>query len=68
MIVMRKITVEVPEDLLVSVQAGAGTGVSETVRQALELMRQRQALLGLRALRGKVRFGVDPMELRRQED
>jgi hypothetical protein len=65
---MRKITVEVPEDLIASVQAEAGTGVTETVRQALELMRQRQALHRLRTLRGKVRFGVDLMALRKQED
>ena len=64
---MRKITVEVPEDLIASVQAGAGTGVTETVRQALELMRQRQALQRLRALRGKVQFGVDLMALRQAE-
>jgi len=65
---MRKITVEVPEELIASVQAGAKAGVTETVRQALELMRQRQALQRLRALRGKVRFGIDLMALRQQED
>ena len=65
---MRKITVEVPEELIASVQAQAGTGLTETVRQALELMRQRQALHRLRALRGKVRFGIDIMALRKQED
>lgn len=65
---MRKITVEVPEELIASVQAGAGVGVTDTVRQALEFMRQRQALQRLRAMRGKVRFGIDLMALREQED
>jgi len=64
----RKITVEIPEELINSVQAAAGTGITETVRQALELMRQRQALGKLRALRGKVRFGTDLMRLRERED
>lgn len=61
---MRKITVEVPEDLIASVQAGAGTGVTETVRQALELMRQRQIQNRLRKLRGKVTFSMTLDELR----
>jgi len=65
---MRKITVQVPEELLASVQANSGMGVTEIIREALQLMRQRQALQQLRALRGKVRFGVDLMALRREEN
>jgi hypothetical protein len=65
---MRKITVQVPEELIASVQADTGKGVTEVMREALEQMRQRQALRKLRSLRGKVRFGVDLMALRREED
>ena len=65
---MRKITVQVPEELIASVQADSGKGITEIMREALELMRQRQALHRLRELRGKVRFGIDLMALRREED
>jgi len=58
----------VPEELIASVQADTGKGVTEVMREALEQMRQRQALRKLRSLRGKVRFGVDLMALRREED
>jgi hypothetical protein len=65
---MRKITVEVPEDLLASAQAYTGEGVTETVREALELLRQREVQNRARQLRGKVKFGVDLMKLRKDED
>ena len=38
----RKVTVELPDKLLTSVQTEAGMGVTETIREALEQMRQRQ--------------------------
>jgi hypothetical protein len=65
---MRKITVHVPEELLEKAQAFTGEGVTETVRQGLLTLSQREALLRLRALRGKVKFGVDLMKLRKEED
>ena len=65
---MRKITVEVPEDLLTSAQAETGEGVTETVREALELLRQRQVQNRARQFRGKIKFGVDLMKLREDED
>jgi hypothetical protein len=65
---MRKITVHVPEELLEKAQAFTGEGVTETVRQGLLTLSQREALLRLRALRGKVKFGIDLMKLRKEED
>jgi len=65
---MRKITVELPDELLSSVQEEAGTGVTETIREALELLRQRQVQNKARKLRGKIKFGVDLMKLREDED
>lgn len=65
---MRKITVEVPEELLASAQAYTGEGVTETVREALELLRQREVQNRARQLRGKIKFGVDLMKLREDED
>jgi hypothetical protein len=65
---VRKITVEVPEDLLAAAQAFTGEGITETVREALELLRQREVQNRARQLRGKVRFSVDLMKLREDED
>ena len=52
----RKITVEVPEDLLERAQRSTGAGVTQTVRTGLELVAASQAYARLRQLRGKVRF------------
>ena len=65
---LRKITVQVPEELLEKAQAFTGEGVTETVRQGLLTLSQRNALGRLRALRGKVKFGIDLMKLRKEED
>ena len=65
---MRKITVEVPEELLTSAQAQTGEGVTETVRAALRKFVSIGAQRELLKLRGKVKFGVDLMALRKEED
>jgi hypothetical protein len=54
----RKITVEIPEDLLRHTNA-AERGVTETVRQALELLARHEGYERLRSLRGKVSFSID---------
>jgi len=55
---LKKITVEVPEELLESARE-EGKGIAETVRQALELKARRQAYQRLRELRGKVKWSID---------
>jgi antitoxin component of MazEF toxin-antitoxin module len=40
---MRKITVEIPADLLAAAQVESGAGVTETVRQGLVVLKQKQA-------------------------
>jgi hypothetical protein len=52
----RKITVEIPEDLLQKAQRASGTGVTQTVRAGLQLLAASQAYSQLRQLRGKVKF------------
>jgi hypothetical protein len=52
----RKITVEVPHDLLEKAQRASGAGVTQTVRAGLQLLAASQAYARLRQLRGKVRF------------
>lgn len=56
---MRKITVEVPEELLESAIASTEEGVTGTVRRGLELVAASGAYEDLRRLRGKVRLGID---------
>jgi len=52
----RKITVEVPPELLEKAQRASRTGVTQTVRAGLQLIAASQAYTRLRQLRGKVRF------------
>jgi Arc/MetJ-type ribon-helix-helix transcriptional regulator len=61
---MRKITVEVPEDLLASAQAFTGKDASETVRDGLRQLASVQAQQEARKLRGKVKFSMTWQELR----
>ena len=52
----RKITVEVPPDLLEKAQRATASGVTQTVRIGLQLVAASQAYARLREFRGKVRF------------
>jgi len=52
----RKITVEVPSDLLDRAQRASGAGITETIRTGLRLVAASRTYARLRKLRGKVRF------------
>ncbi len=52
----RKITVEVPAELLRKAQEASGAGITQTVRTGLELMAASRAYARLLQLRGKVQF------------
>jgi len=60
----RKITVSVPEDLLVSAQKETGAGVTETVRRGLKKLASQRAQRELLALRGKVKFSMTWEEMK----
>jgi hypothetical protein len=60
----RKITVEVPAELLEKAQRASGGGITETVRTGLQLLAASQAYSRLRQLRGKVRFSLTSEELK----
>lgn len=60
----RKITVEVPEELLAKAQEASGSGITQTVRAGLELIAASRAYTQLRQLRGKVRFARTAAELK----
>jgi len=52
----RKITVEIPHELLAKAQSATGAGISETVRTGLRFLIASHAYARLRQFRGKVRF------------
>lgn len=60
----RKITVEVPSELLKKAQRASGSGITETVRTGLQLVAASQAYARLRQLRGKVQFTRTVKELK----
>lgn len=60
----RKITVEVPEELLEKAQRASGSGITQTVRTGLQLVAASHAYARLRHLRGKVRFSRTVAELK----
>ncbi|MGC0771747.1 MAG: hypothetical protein WB543_02350 [Candidatus Acidiferrum sp.] len=60
----RKITVEVPRQLLEKAQRASGAGITETVRTGLQLIAASRAYARLRQFRGKVRFSRTLAELK----
>jgi len=60
----RKITVEVPLELLENAQRVSGTGVTQTVRKGLQLVADTRIYARLRKLRGKVRLSRTAAELK----
>jgi hypothetical protein len=60
----RKITVEVPPDLLKKAQRASGSGITQTVRAGLQLMAASEAYARLLQFRGKVRFSRSVKELK----
>lgn len=53
---VRKITIEVPADLLDKARLASGAGITQTVRTGLQLVAASIAYAELRKMRGKVRF------------
>lgn len=64
----RKITVEVPEQLLEKAQKQSRNGVTATVRQGLELLAAAEAYEQLERLRGKVKFTIDVETMRKDRN
>ena len=60
----KKITVEVPEELLKDAQANTRKGISETVRRGLKLLAAAQSFQQLRDMKGKVKFSKTTLELK----
>ena len=60
----RKVTIEVPAELLRQARRSTGEGITATVRRGLELVAARTAYEELRRLRGSVRLSIDLEALR----
>jgi len=60
----RKITVELPRELLRKAQRSTGAGITATVRRGLELVAAGRAYEELRRLKGKVALSIDLETLR----
>lgn len=60
----RKVTVELPADLLRRAQQSSGEGVTSTIRRGLELIAAGRAYRDLRRLKGRVSFSINVAELR----
>lgn len=60
----RKITVEIPDDLLRKAQRSTGEGITATIRQGLELVAAGRAYEDLRRLKGRVKLSLDLKRLR----
>jgi hypothetical protein len=61
---VRKITIEIPEDLLEKAQQATGSGITQTVRTGLQLVAASQTYDRLLDLQGKVRFSLTWEELK----
>ena len=60
----RKITIEVPADLLRKAQRSSRAGITATVRQGLELVAASRTCEELRKLKGRVELSIDLRALR----
>jgi len=60
----KKITVEIPEELLDKAQQATGVGITQTIRTGLQLVAASQAYDRLLGLRGKVKFSLTWQELK----
>ena len=62
---VKKLTIEVPQDLLERATAVSGQGITPTIRRGLELVAASGTYAHLRNLKGKVKFGIKLSELRK---
>jgi len=65
---MRKITLNLPAELLDTVTDLSGKGITETIRDALEAQVKARAFQAFLDLRGKVDFGASWQALRGKDE
>jgi hypothetical protein len=64
----RKVTVELPSELLEKAQEASGTGITQTIRLGLQIVAASRAYEEIRRLRGKVHFSRTWQELKHDRD
>ena len=62
---LKKVTMELPADLVEAAQAETHQSLTETVRQGLEILVARRASKTLASLRGKLDLKINLADLRR---
>jgi hypothetical protein len=62
---LKKVTVNLPEDLLSNAQRVTGKGITSTLCEGLLALERRSLRTALRQLRGEVRFNLDLEKTRR---
>ncbi|HET7710912.1 MAG TPA: hypothetical protein VFL80_03200 [Thermoanaerobaculia bacterium] len=60
----RRVTANLPADLLDAAREVTGKGITETLIEGLEQVRRRRFYEGALALRGRIRLDIDLEELR----
>ena len=55
----RRVTANLPKELLRTAQEVTGKGITETIVEGLELVRRRRAGQMLKALKGRVTLDID---------
>lgn len=61
---LKKVTIELPEELLEKAQEATGSGITQTIRTGLQLVAASQAYAQLRQARGTHQFSRTLAELK----
>ena len=64
---LKKLTLQVPNDLLARATQATGEGITPTIRRGLELVAASGAYQNLRLLKGKIKLDIDLEKLRRDK-
>ena len=64
---LKKLTLQVPNDLLIRATQATGEGITPTIRRGLELIAASGAYRDLRALKGKIKLKLDLETLRQDQ-
>jgi len=64
---LKKLTLQVPNDLLTRATQATGEGITPTIRRGLELVAAGGAYRNLRSLKGKVKLALDLKKLRQDQ-
>jgi len=64
MLETQKITAHLPKALLKKARKATGAGITETLKEGLEILARMEAYEELRKMRGKVKFSINLEELR----